>query len=170
MNIFSRKLFCLPLCQLLEVQISVHENSHYPFPEESKNIHTRKWDADQYFQTGKCYISVVAHCCALQLTDISVSETGLRFISCQYAVCKRYKITFTACTEIWTSSNWQSGKQNNFLLNIFIIVFSSSISTNRLIRNFGIFLRNNFNLLVFIPICLLNQRFLGVCIAHLIYK
>ena len=23
MNIFSRKLFCLPLCQLLEVQISV---------------------------------------------------------------------------------------------------------------------------------------------------
>ena len=95
MNIFSRKLFCLPLCQLLEVQISVHENSHYPFPEESKNIHTRKWDADQYFQTGKCYISVVAHCCALQLTDISVSETGLRFILCQYVVCKRYKITFT---------------------------------------------------------------------------
>ena len=37
---FSRKLFCLPLCQLLEVQISVHENCHYPFPEESKNIHT----------------------------------------------------------------------------------------------------------------------------------
>jgi len=58
MNIFSRKLFCLPLCQLLEVQISVHENSHFPFPEESKKKHekVRCWSV---FLDGK----VLYFCC-----------------------------------------------------------------------------------------------------------
>ena len=61
-------------------QSSVHEHCHFPFPRESKKKHTGMWHADRYFAPGKCYKSVVARCCTLRISDISVSETGLRFI------------------------------------------------------------------------------------------
>ena len=44
------------------------------FPGKVKK-NTGKWHADRYFLPGKCYKSVVARCCTLRLSDISVSET-----------------------------------------------------------------------------------------------
>jgi len=71
---------------------TVHENSHFLFPGESKKKHMGKWNANWYFPPGKCYKSVVARCCTLWLSDISVSETGLRFILSLNSVCKGIKL------------------------------------------------------------------------------
>ena len=68
---------------------ALHENSH--FPGKVKN-NTGKWNADRYFLPGKCYKYVAARCCTLRLSDISVSETGLRFILSLNSVCKGIKL------------------------------------------------------------------------------
>ena len=54
--------------------------------------HMGKWNADQYFPLGKCYKSVVTRCWTLQLSDISVSETVLRFILNPNSVCKGIRL------------------------------------------------------------------------------
>ena len=57
-------------------QSSVHDNCHFPFPGKEKNTQ----ESDMLIAPGKYYKSVVARCCTLRISDISVSETGLRFI------------------------------------------------------------------------------------------